>query len=160
MSKVVHLYKIKYLAPDTVVQNIPSLITPEKVYQCDVKASKELQSKDSDGSTCHIEIALQPSIKYTAGDHLAVCPQNSSNLVHKVAERLKIDLNAIISLSATDNSETNYFPLNKPLSILNILTNLVDLHIQPKRATVATLASFATAVSEKKKTEQYECRYK
>jgi len=89
---------------------------------------------------------------------VSVTPLNSPELVKKVATRLKIDLNAKILLYATDNSETPNLPVNTPLSVSNIFSNLLDLHMQPKRDTVATLASYAVAVSEKK-TGKFECRY-
>ncbi len=43
--------------------------------------------------------------RYDAGDHVAVYPTNSSELVEKLGSLLKMDLDTVISLNNTDGEE-------------------------------------------------------
>lgn len=43
--------------------------------------------------------------RYDAGDHVAVYPTNSPELVEKLGSLLNVDLDAVISLNNTDGEE-------------------------------------------------------
>ena len=53
----------------------------------------------------HIELDITgSSLKYTAGDHVALLPENSPQLVEKIAELLDVDLETIFSLVNKDGA--------------------------------------------------------
>lgn len=51
----------------------------------------------------HIELDITgSSLKYTAGDHVALLPENSAQLVEKIANLLSVDLETVFSLVNKD----------------------------------------------------------
>ena len=51
----------------------------------------------------HIELDITgSSLKYTAGDHVALLPENSAQLVEKIANLLSMDLETVFSLVNKD----------------------------------------------------------
>lgn len=52
----------------------------------------------------HIELDIGDNLRYTAGDHLGVYPENAADLVQHLGERLKVNLDAVISLVPKESS--------------------------------------------------------
>jgi sulfite reductase alpha subunit-like flavoprotein len=52
----------------------------------------------------HIEFEIGDNLKYEAGDHLGVFPENTTSLVEQLAARLGADLNQVIALVPTESS--------------------------------------------------------
>lgn len=59
--------------------------------------------KSGKRSCMHIEFNIDGSkMRYDTGDHVAVYPKNSSELVNKIGELLNADLDTVFSLLNTD----------------------------------------------------------
>lgn len=68
-----------------------------------VKINKELHGPTSERSCMHIEFDIEASkMRYESGDHLAVYPVNSAELVNKIGEKCGIDLDTVFTLTNTD----------------------------------------------------------
>lgn len=68
-----------------------------------VTKNKELFGEDAGRSCRHIEIDIKGSgLRYFAGDHVAIYPTNNDNLVERLAKRLGLDLDQVVSMKATD----------------------------------------------------------
>ena len=51
----------------------------------------------------HIELDITgSSLKYTAGDHVALLPENNPQLVEKIANLLSVDMETVFSLVNKD----------------------------------------------------------
>lgn len=70
----------------------------------------------------HIEFNIEGSkMRYETGDHLAVYPVNSTELVKKIGEQCDADLDTIITLTNTDGKWT-YFVLLLYYLLLTVST--------------------------------------
>lgn len=81
-------------------------------YLAKVIVNKELH-KSGDRSCMHIEFDIDGSkMRYDTGDHVAVYPKNSSELVDKIGKLLNVDLDTVFSLLNTDGMLFNiiYIP--------------------------------------------------
>lgn len=62
----------------------------------------------------HIELDIAgSSLKYTAGDHVALLPENSGQLVEKIANLLSVDMETVFSLVNKDGAWA--YTLQQPL---------------------------------------------
>lgn len=132
-------------------------------YLATVSVNKELHTGDSDRSCRHIEINIGNNIKYEAGDHLGVYPENSSLLVDQLGKRLNEDLDQVIALVPVDSSlpanlsseeETKQaasLSLYGPCTLRQILTDAIDITTPPRKTVIRALADFATDPFEKAK---------
>lgn len=51
----------------------------------------------------HVELDISGSkLSYVAGDHVAIFPVNDPQLVQRIGDLLRVDLDAIITLSSID----------------------------------------------------------
>jgi NADPH-ferrihemoprotein reductase len=124
---------------------------------CKVVLNRELHGPTSDRSCRHVEIDLG-DLKYEAGDHLGIFPQNDTSIVLQLAPRLGLnidgaeggDLNRIIKLVVADQEEKTELG---PCSIRQALVNLSDITSVPRKSLLKTLAFYATNPEERKKLE-------
>lgn len=72
----------------------------------------------------HIELELPAGMTYQTGDHLAVLPVNSSDIVHELAQCMGWDTEQVVVLRA--DVETS-LPTQKPISIGSLLARYVEL---------------------------------
>lgn len=71
-------------------------------YLAEISVNRELH-KSGDRSCMHIEFNIEDSkLRYDTGDHVAVYPKNSSELVEKIGKLLNADLDTVFSLLNTD----------------------------------------------------------
>jgi cytochrome P450/NADPH-cytochrome P450 reductase len=104
--------------------------------------NRELQNVAlSKRSTRQIEVALPDGMTYRAGDHLSVVPVNSDALVGRVLKRFGFTADAQIRIqsSATDHSQ---LPVDTPLSVHRLLSQMLELQSVAARRDVATLARY------------------
>lgn len=72
-------------------------------YLAPVKVNRELHGPTSERSCMHIEFDIEGSkMRYEAGDHLAIYPVNSEELVVKLGQICGVDLDTVITLTNTD----------------------------------------------------------
>lgn len=103
-----------------------------------------------DRSCMHVEFDLVGSkIRYEAGDHLAIYPQNDSSIVNKLGELLKVDLDTVISLKNVDEDSSKKNPFPCPCSYRTALTHYVDICHTPRTHVLKELADYATNEADK-----------
>ncbi|CRK82677.1 bifunctional cytochrome P450/NADPH--P450 reductase [Neobacillus massiliamazoniensis] len=113
-----------------------------------VVESRELQSADSDRSTRHIEIALPQGASYQEGDHLGVLPSNSRENVNRILKRFGLNGNDQVILTASGRSEA-HLPLDRPVSLYDLLSYSVEVQEAATRAQLRELASFTVCPPHK-----------
>jgi cytochrome P450 / NADPH-cytochrome P450 reductase len=116
-----------------------------------ILSRKELQSRDSDRRTVHIELELPSGVSYGAGDHLGVCPRNNALVVQALAARLgfKLHQSVVLTAARAQSSAGVSLPVGSPISLKEILTYYVDITSSPSMSALAVLADAATDASEK-----------
>ncbi|XP_065180255.1 NADPH--cytochrome P450 reductase-like isoform X2 [Sycon ciliatum] len=115
-----------------------------------ITAHRELHT-GGDRSCMHIELDIKDAkIKYSPGDHVAVQPVNNTRMVEQIGERLNIDLDTIVSLTATEDScasKVNPFPC--PSSYRTILSHYVDICALPRTNFLESMIEYCTEDSDK-----------
>ncbi|GAA1720121.1 cytochrome P450 [Fodinicola feengrottensis] len=87
----------------------------------------------------HLRIALPDGVTYRTGDHLTIVPDNTADLVERVAARFGLDLDLVVSVSPRQKTR-RALPIDRPLTIRQLLTHFVELQNPATRAQVALLA--------------------
>ncbi len=110
-----------------------------------VLTNRELHRKTgehpSERSTRHIELELPENVFYSVGDHLGVIPQNSENLIERVAARFGFERGTYIRLRKQANRKT-FLPVEQTISVYRLLRDYVELQEVATRANIKTLAEF------------------
>jgi len=117
---------------------------------CKIVAKRELHSPSSDRSCLHLEIELNEKMKYVAGDHVGIYPENDPYDVNQWIDYFQLDPNQIITVASEDAPNR---PLVGPCSIRRLLTNFVDVYAIPRKKLFQALAIYATNDEEKKRLE-------
>ncbi|KAI6649241.1 NADPH--cytochrome P450 reductase [Oopsacas minuta] len=115
----------------------------------EVTCVRELHT-GGDRSCLHMELNISGAkMKYQAGDHMALYVQNEPHLVEKLAKRLGVDLDQVISLNAKDELATKKHPFPCPCSFRTALTHYIDLTSLPKTHLIKELSNHTLDPSEK-----------
>ncbi|MGI2296071.1 bifunctional cytochrome P450/NADPH--P450 reductase [Paenibacillus sp. GXUN7292] len=117
-----------------------------------VTDNRELQAEGSERSTRHIEIALPEGTDYEEGDHLGVIPKNNPAIVGRVLNRYGLQGSDHLIISASGRSAA-HLPLDRPISIYDLLSNSLELQEAATRAQLRELAAFTTCPPHKKQLE-------
>ena len=108
-----------------------------------VLTNQELHRKTgehpSERSTRHIELELPENVSYSVGDHLGVVPQNSEDLVKRVAARFGFERETYIRLKKTANRKT-FLPVEQTISVYRLLRDYVELQEVATRQQIQILA--------------------
>lgn len=99
-------------------------------------------------STRHIEVALTDGMSYRTGDHLAVLPHNSAELVQRVLARFGIAREAFIQIHR-NGPGTTQLPLDQPVSVLALLARFVELQDVATRGQLKQMAEYDECPPEK-----------
>lgn len=105
------------------------LRSPENVFAT-VMSTYELQSPGSGRSTRHVEFKLPTQMQYSAGDHLAVFPENHPELVLRFGSLIsEHDLGRVVTVTTTSNNDKalRHLPLGIPTKVSDLLGRHVDL---------------------------------
>lgn len=114
-----------------------------------MSVNRELH-KGGDRSCMHIELDITgSSLTYTAGDHVAVLPENNPELVNRIGELLNVNLDTVISLSSVDEQASKPHPFPCPTSYRTALTHYVDITSCPRTNVLKELADWASDPKEK-----------
>jgi len=114
--------------------------------------NRELQAAGSERSTRHIEIALPEGTDYEEGDHLGVIPQNDPTMIERVLRRYRLEGSDHLVISASGRSAA-HLPLDRPISIQDLLSKSLELQEAATRAQLRELAAFTTCPPHKKQLE-------
>ncbi|WP_066736765.1 bifunctional cytochrome P450/NADPH--P450 reductase [Cupriavidus sp. D384] len=90
-------------------------------------------------STRDIRLQLPPGTTYQTGDHVAVWPQNDATQVMALCERLDLDPDAMVTLSAPQGAGRG-LPIGETLPLRQLLTHFVELQDVVSRQTLRALA--------------------
>jgi cytochrome P450/NADPH-cytochrome P450 reductase len=87
----------------------------------------------------HLRVRLPEGGAYRTGDHLTVVPDNPPDLVERVGKRFGLDLGLVVSVNARQKTR-RALPVDRPLTIRQLLTHFVELQNPATAAQVAVLA--------------------
>ncbi|MCS3600395.1 cytochrome P450/NADPH-cytochrome P450 reductase [Bacillus sp. JUb91] len=118
------------------------------VVHATVVANQELQSAESERSTRYIEIALPEGVAYQEGDHLGVLPSNSLKNVNRILKRFGLNGKDQVILS-TSGSSTVHLPLDRPVSLIDLLSHSVEIQEAATRVQIRELAKFTVCPPHK-----------
>jgi len=105
----------------------------------------DLQSPSTNRRTVHIELEIPEGsqLSYTTGDHAGVYPANDLSLVEKIAKRLKAPLEKVVIIKlnpTTKKQKTTTLPLNRLVTVKDLLSYWIDLQAVPSRSVLQTLS--------------------
>lgn len=112
-----------------------SLIDNQELVQ-PLPAAADFSGKAPRTSTRRLVLALPEGLSYQTGDHLAIYPANSPELVKRVAQALAVDVTDTLALAA---SGPRHLPLGKTLSVGQLLTNFLELQDPASRKDLRAL---------------------
>ncbi|XP_050531790.1 NADPH--cytochrome P450 reductase [Daktulosphaira vitifoliae] len=120
-------------------------------YLAPILINRELHK--SGGRSCmHIEFNIDGSkMRYDTGDHVAVYPKNSSELVEKLGQLLNVNLDIVFSLLNTDEESSKKHPFPCPCTYRTALTYYLDITSNPRTHIMKELAEYATDPKEQEK---------
>jgi cytochrome P450/NADPH-cytochrome P450 reductase len=101
----------------------------------------------------HLEIELPGSMRYRAGDYLAILPINRTNNIQRVLTYFSLE--EATQLILKDDSGMSILPLNYPISIGEILRDYVELGQPITRRQVEFLAKNTPCPPERIELEQW-----
>ena len=111
---------------------VPSTVS-KTIFRCPIKRIVNI-TPNSDIPTCHIEFQMQDGMKYRAGDHLVICPVMPEELVDRaLAPFIDYDGNTVVRWDLNVAGARFHLPTGKPLTVQNVLSNLLDLKATPTK---------------------------
>ncbi|RUS72053.1 hypothetical protein EGW08_020182 [Elysia chlorotica] len=118
-------------------------------YLAPIRVNKELH-KGGDRSCMHIKLDISDSkIRYETGDHVAIYPINSPEIVEKIGQRLGIDLDEIFSLTNVDEDASKKHPFPCPCSYRTALTHYVDITNPLRTHVLGELSEYTDKAEDK-----------
>lgn len=123
-----------------------------KTFGVRAQVCRELQAPESPARTRHLEVSLPPDFKYTAGDHLGVCPRNDDETVEKLAGHLAAALDGVFSVPKS--MKVRAVPKGVALQVRNVLTCLIDVTSLPTAPLIELLLSKVLEPSERQRLEE------
>nr|XP_027203327.1 NADPH--cytochrome P450 reductase-like [Dermatophagoides pteronyssinus] len=101
-------------------------------------------------SCMHIEIDIRNSkLRYEAGDHIAIYPQNDTKLVERIGELLNADLDTVFTLRNLDEDSSKKHPFPCPTTYRTALTYYLDITSTPRTHVLKEIAEYCSDEKEK-----------
>ncbi|CAH2073891.1 unnamed protein product, partial [Iphiclides podalirius] len=120
-------------------------------FLAEIKVNKELH-KGGGRSCLHVELDITDSkMRYEAGDHVAIYPINSSELVERLGELTGANLDEIFSLINTDQESSKKHPFPCPTSYRTALSHYLEITALPRTHILRELAEYCSDEEDKKK---------
>jgi len=118
-------------------------------YLAPMTVNRELHK--SGGRSCmHVEFDLEGSkMRYEAGDHLAVYPVNDEDLVERLGNLCKANMETVFSLINTDTDSSKKHPFPCPTTYRSALTHYLEITALPRTHIIKELAEYCSDESEK-----------
>ena len=137
------------LGPLYTVEAVPSasleLVKQHKLELVTLVENRELvnlQSTAAPGrSKRHIEFALPAGSTYSAGDYLALLPENHPELIARAASRFGLRLDAAIVLHSSRGAMAASLPTGRPISVQELLGRHVELSAPATQKDIERLAA-------------------
>jgi NADPH-ferrihemoprotein reductase len=115
--------------------------------ECEIENIEEMRKEKINGSTLKIVYNIKDkNISYNIADNLGIFPTNTESSVNKILQSQKYDPSLIVNIENL-NRQTKK-PLSKKLAIINnisildILTNIIDLSSQINKELIEKLLKF------------------
>lgn len=116
-----------------------------------IRVNRELY-KGGDRSCMHIEFDVEGSkIRYDVGDHLAIYPQNDTELVDRIGKLLNVNLDTVFTLTNTDEESSKKHPFPCPCTYRTALSYYIDITSNPRTHILKELAEYASDPKEAEK---------
>ncbi|MET9359735.1 cytochrome P450 [Streptomyces sp. NPDC006632] len=87
-----------------------------------------------------LRLALPDGVDYRTADHLAVLPANAPAVVARAAAALGVDPDTLVNIHA-HGSAADTLPVDRPLSVRELLTHYVELGNRPSAEQITLLAA-------------------
>lgn len=114
----------------TVAENVELVRDPSGLWDFALEAPR--------ASVRHIRLRLPEGAIYRTGDHAAIYPRNRPELIQAIAARLGREARAVVVLAA-DSKRVQYLPLDKPITVAQLLGEFVELRDPATRDDVRRL---------------------
>ncbi|WP_327223593.1 cytochrome P450 [Streptomyces platensis] len=88
-----------------------------------------------------LRIALPDGVTYRTADHLAVLPANAPAAVERAAQALGADPDTVLALHSGRRAGRDTLPVDRPLTVRQLLTHHLELGLRPTPDQVAVLAA-------------------
>lgn len=109
-----------------------------------VRTIRELH-KGGSRSCMHIELDIDGSkMRYESGDHIAIYPQNSEDLVNKLGILCNANLDTVFSLINTDTESSKKHPFPCPTTYRTALTHYIEIAALPRTHILKELAEYCS----------------
>ncbi|WP_112264511.1 cytochrome P450 [Lentzea terrae] len=95
-----------------------------------------------------LRVRLPEGVTYRTGDHFAVLPHNPDDLVQRVAARFGLDLDRTVRVKSGRRGRSS-LPVDRPLTLRRLLTDLVELQDPATAEQIALLASHTACPPER-----------
>jgi sulfite reductase alpha subunit-like flavoprotein/cytochrome P450 len=117
-----------------------------------VVENRELQGEGSERSTRHLEIVLPEGVTYQEGDHLGIIPENDPERVERVLRRYGLQQSDHLIIQ-TGGRSAAHLPLDRPISVYDLLSRTVELQEAVTRAQLRELAACTVCPPHQKELE-------
>ncbi|UKY53921.1 bifunctional cytochrome P450/NADPH--P450 reductase [Streptomyces inhibens] len=106
-----------------------------------VTEAYDLTAQDWPRPKRFLRIALPDGIDYRTADHLAVLPANAPAAVERAAQALGVDLDTVLALQSGRRPGRDTLPIDRPLTVRQLLTHHLELGVRPTPGQIAVLAA-------------------
>ncbi|MFI0150319.1 cytochrome P450 [Streptomyces lydicus] len=106
-----------------------------------VTEAHDLTAQDWPRPKRFLRLALPAGVTYRTADHLAVLPANTPDAVERAARALGVDLDSVLALHPGRRPGRDTLPVDRPLTVRQLLTHHLELGDRPTVDQVAVLAA-------------------
>ncbi|MEU5211142.1 cytochrome P450 [Streptomyces sp. NPDC020742] len=106
-----------------------------------VTEAYDLTAQDWPRPKRFLRLALPDGVTYRTADHLAVLPVHTPAVVERVAQALGVALDTVLSLHPGRRPGRDALPVDRPLTVRELLSHHLELGARPTTAQVALLAA-------------------
>ncbi|MEU5543223.1 cytochrome P450 [Streptomyces sioyaensis] len=106
-----------------------------------VTEAYDLTAEDWPRPKRFLRIALPDGVGYRTADHLAVLPANAPATVERAARALGADPETVLALHTAGRAARDTLPLDRPVTVRQLLMHHLELGLQPTSEQVAVLAA-------------------
>lgn len=127
-----------------------------RMQPAEVLSNRELVNMSSPHgrSKRHLELRLPSGTTYRTGDYLSVLPANHPAVVARAAKAVGVDPEATVRLTSRRDAANAAFPLDRPITVRELLGQYVDLTLPATRGAVRKLAAACPCPPERRRLEE------
>ncbi|MFI9256257.1 cytochrome P450 [Streptomyces sioyaensis] len=118
-----------------------------------VTEAYDLTAEDWPRPKRFLRIALPDGVGYRTADHLAVLPANAPAAVERAARALGADPETVLALHTAGRAARDTLPVDRPVTVRQLLTHHLELGLRPTPEQVAVLAAHNPCPPERRALE-------